>query len=111
MNTPVIILGQEATAPPATTAATAPPNPGLLPTAPASSGLPTAAAGGITLSLLFVALVVTFIAVKAYKVKVGAVLLGVCIGVLGAGGFIGALAWALIGVGVKVVSSLASSFG
>jgi hypothetical protein len=90
----------------------APADPGIIPQAPAMAGLPGGAVGqSITFSLLFVALVIGFIGIKVYKMKAGAIVLGVCIGVLGAGGFVGSIAWTLIGGVVKVITSLSTSFG
>jgi hypothetical protein len=101
----IAVLGQ--TAP-----AAAPPDPGIFPQAPAMAGLGAGAvAGGITFTGLFVALVIGFIAIKVYKAKVSSIVLGVCIGVLGASGFVGQIAWTIIGIVAKVVTSLASSFG
>jgi hypothetical protein len=104
-----VILGQaEAPAPPASTAA----NPGIFPTPPPMAGLGAGAvAGGITFTGLFIALVIAFIAVKIYKSKVKDIVLGVCIGVLGAGGFVGAIAWTLIGIAVQLIKSLSSAVG
>jgi hypothetical protein len=85
----------------------APADPGILPSAPPSSGLPAGAVGTtITVSLLFVALVIGWWAVKYGKGRLRDVVIGSCIGVLGAGGIVGALTWTVISVGVKVVSAL-----
>lgn len=95
-------------------AQTAPPaaDPGFLPTPPPMAGLGAGAvAGGITFTGLFVALVVAFIAVKVYKAKVSSIILGTCIGVLGAGGFVGAIAWTLIGIAVQMIKSLSGALG
>jgi hypothetical protein len=106
--TTYVLLGQAPAAPAAGTT----PDPGILPQAPSMAGLPGGPIGtSITVSLLFGALIVAFIAIKVYKSRVKDIVLGVCIGVLGAGGFVGALAWALIGIVVKLIGSLASTFG
>jgi hypothetical protein len=84
--------------------------PGKVPEAAAAAE--KAAAGPITLSLLFVFLVIGFIAVKAYKAKAGTLILGSCIGVLGAGSpFVGGLLSAVIDVIVKLITSVATSIG
>ena len=86
--------------------------PGIIPSAPAASGLPAGPVGStITVTLLFGALVIAFFCVKIYKSKLRDIALGTCIGVLGATGFVGSLAWALIGIGVKLINALASTLG
>jgi hypothetical protein len=105
---PVVVLGQAAPAVDAQTSQ--PPDPGFLPQAPKSSGLPAGAiGGGITFSLLAIALFVGWLVVKHYGHKLTTLVVGICIGVLGAGGFVGALAWALIRVFVTVVTSVGNA--
>jgi hypothetical protein len=109
LTTAYLLLGQAA---PTSAAPGATPDPGILPQPPPMAGLPGGAIGtSITVSLLFGALVVAFIAIKVYKSRVKDIVLGVCIGVLGAGGFVGAMAWVLIGIIVKLIGTLAATFG
>jgi hypothetical protein len=110
MNTvhfPTIVLGQaapEATAPPVT--ASTGQNPGFMPTAPPASGLaPGAVATTVTFSLLAIVIFIAWLAVKHYKGQLRDIVLGMMIGTLGAGGFVGALTWAVIAVFVKLIQA------
>lgn len=99
--TNLAVLAQ--TSPPATAVA----DPGIVPQPPPMSGLEAGAiGGGITFSLLAVAIFIGWLIIKHYKHKLTTLVVGICIGVLGAGGFIGALAWSLIRVFVTIASSV-----
>ena len=107
---PILVIGQAAptaTAPPTTASTAQPPAPGVFPQAPQGSGLgPGAANTIISFSLLLVLLFAAWLVIKHYKHKLTTLVLGICIGTVGATGFIGALAWALVNVFVTVLNSV-----
>lgn len=81
---------------------------GVLPTPPAGT---KANAGTASVSLILLLGLAAWICVKQKGAQWPHIGLGVCIGVVGAGTFIGAVTWNVLGIFTQLLSSLGASFG
>jgi hypothetical protein len=81
---------------------------GVLPTPPAGSH---ATAGTASVSLLLLLALAAWICVKQKGAQWPHIGLGVAIGVVGAGTFVGAVTWNVLGILTQLLSQLGASFG
>lgn len=76
---------------------------------PAVPGGPVIA-GAVSVSVVFVIAALCWVGVSKWGWKWSAVVAGACLGVAGAGGFVGEVCRMLIGIGLKMLSALIDAF-
>jgi hypothetical protein len=84
---------------------------GILPTPPPGTNLGAAGAATASVSLLLLLAVAAWVCVKQKGAQWPHIGLGVAIGVVGAGTFVGAMTWSVLGIIVQLINQLGHSFG
>lgn len=80
--------------------------------APNVPKVPGGAVGGaVSVSLVVGLVILCWVGTKVWQWRWTQIVIGVCLGVAGANGFVGELARMLIGIGMKVFQAVTSGFG